>query len=217
MNIKKQPKSKKTAGEKRIIANYIIAYMFAGMAISAMPAVSTSTAYQYDMNALDKKQNAIYEEYMEGPEFSNATNAQLMQLSEDYSYGTIDYTTFRKRLNAIFTVENAKEVLANSNNTEVKAQIEEINQQKQKRTEELDSNIVPEISCGAVTACGAGILGSCIASMIYAGKEAAEEKRKKKQIVNAIKDQPDATIPNVPRHVDACIIKTEEEEKRNTL
>ena len=31
------------------------------------------------------------------------------------------------------------------------------------------------------------------------------------------KGQPDTTIPNVPRHVDACIIKTEEEEKGNTL
>lgn len=30
-------------------------------------------------------------------------------------------------------------------------------------------------------------------------------------VTNAVKGQPDTTIPNVPRHVDACIIKTEEE------
>jgi hypothetical protein len=189
----KQPKQKKTNGQKRLIAGMIATCCFGFAGISTLPGIIARNIYDKDIRELDDKQNAIYEEFMESTEFASITNEQFMQLADDYSSGVIDYDTFRDRLNTMFTVENAKEVIANSNNTELKAQVEEIEQQKEERREEYNSNIVPKLSASAVCAGVAATVGFTIASAVYTNKEINEEKRKKK--ANKIKLQDYETGP----------------------
>ncbi len=228
----KQPKQKKTAGEKRLIAHQIMIGCFAAMVISSAPTMIVRAGYDKDIRVLDDKQNAIYQQFMACEEFSDSFKQEFTKVSNDYANGVISYEDFDKKVQHLNSIKYAKEVLESSNNTEFKEKVEDIKQQKQERAEEFTSNVIKNISTSAVLTSATGMMGSLLAAMIYTGKEFKEDKRKKKQTKNSgikyydansgtIRDTADPSyeekVLNVPRHVDACIIKTEEEEKGNTL
>ncbi len=177
----KQPKPKKTAGQKRIIAAHIAAGFFATMVISASPTVIERTKYDTDIKELTDDQNAIYEQFMASEEFSDGFKTEFTKVSNDYANGLIDYEEFDEKVKHLNSVEYAQKVVENSNNTEVKAKIEEIDKQKQERLDKYESNVIKNIGiAGVLTSC-VGAISSLIAAMIYTGKEYKIEKRKKQQ------------------------------------
>ena len=174
------PKQKKTNEQKRLIAGMIATCCFGFAAISALPAIIARNIYDKDIRELTDDQNAIYEKFMACNEFSETFKAEFTKVSNDYANGLISYEEFDEKVNHLNSVKYAQEVLASSNNTEIKAQVEEIEQQKEERREEYSSSVVPKLSASAVCAGVAATMGFTIASMVYTNKEYAEDKRKRK-------------------------------------
>ena len=175
----KQPKSKKTNEQKRIIAAQIAMYCFTGAVVATLPGIIARNFYDKDIRVLDDEQTAIYEEFMASEEFSDSFKEEFTKVSNDYANGLITYEEFDEKVTHLNSVKYAQEVLANSNDTELKAQVEVIDQKKEERREEYNSSIVPTLSRGAV---GTGIIAtmaSTTASMVYSIKENNEEKRKR--------------------------------------
>ena len=189
----KQPKPKKTNGQKRLIAGMIATYCFVFAVISTLPSIIARNFYDKDIRALDNEQNAIYEQFMASEEFSDSFKAEFTKASNDYANGVITYEEFDEKVKHLNSVEYAKKVLASSNNAELKTQAEEIDQKKEERREKYNSSIVPKLSTGAVCAGVAATVGFTIASMVYTNKEYAEEKRKTAS--NKIKHQEYETGP----------------------
>ena len=176
-----QPKPKKTNAQKRIIAGMIATYCFGFTVISTLPGIIARNIYDKDIRELDDKQNAIYEEYMESEEFSDTFKQEFTKISNDYANGLISYEEFEEKVKHLNSVKYAQEVLANSNDTELKVQAEEIDKKKEERREEYNSSVVPKLSASAVCAGVAATVGFTIASGVYSIKEYNEEKRKKKE------------------------------------
>ena len=180
----KKAKRKKTAGEKRIIASRVAAYCVAASILSFTPAIIAGYDYSQDLRALDKEQKELYQLFMESGEYSQQIDNQLYQLADDYICGEIDYKTFRKRLNKMFTEETAKELLEISANEALKAQVAEIENQKQQRTEEFNSSAAITATMVGAAVGSAAAIASGAASIGYHIKENNEEKRKRKQEQN---------------------------------
>lgn len=225
MKENKQPKPKKTNGQKRLIAGMITMYCFVAMAASSIPGMIARTIYDKDIRELTDDQNAIYEKFMACNEFSETFKAEFTKVSNDYANGLISYEEFDKKVKHLNSVKYAQEVLASSNNTELKAQVEEIEQQKEERREEYNSNLVTNLSLGAVISGGTASFAAATATMVYSLKESAEEKRKKK--ANKIKLQEYETGPvlidkvttyYVYDHKETKTLNTiEEENNKDTL
>ena len=180
----KQPKPKKTNTQKRLIAGMIATCCFGFAVISTLPGIIARNIYDKDIRELTDDQNAIYEKFMASDEFSNSFKAEFTKVSNDYANGLISYEEFDEKVNHLNSVKYAQEVLASSNNTELKAQVEEIEQQKEERREEYNSSVVPKLSASAVCAGVAATVGFTIASAVYTNKEYNEDKRKKKLLTN---------------------------------
>ena len=140
----KQPKPKKTSAQKGLIASMIAAGCLVSIGASALPGLIVTNDYDKDMKDLDEQQSAIYQEFMSSSEFSKYTDEQIIQLVEDYSTAKISSIEFEIRLKKLFTLENAKQVLETSSNTELKQQVEDIEMQKKERSEKYDKSIIPE-------------------------------------------------------------------------
>ena len=175
-----QPKPKKTAEEKRIIATNIMIGCFTAMVLSSAPTMIVRAGCDKDIRVLDDKQNAIYEQFMACEEFSDSFKQEFTKVSNDYANGVITYEEFDKKVQHLNSIKYAKEVLESSNNTELKEKVEDIKQQKKERAEEFNSNVIKNISTGATLTSATGVMGSLLAAMIYTGKEFKEDKRKKK-------------------------------------
>lgn len=179
----KQPKPKKTNGQKRLIAGYIAMYCFTGAVVATLPGFIAKYGYNKDIRVLDNEQSAIYEQFMASEEFGDNFKAEFTKVSNDYANGLISYEEFDEKVKYLNSVKYAQEVLSSSNNS-LKSQAEEIEQKKEERREEYSSNPVVNISLGGVIAGGTASIASATASMIYSLKENAEEKRKKKLLTN---------------------------------
>ena len=177
----KQPKPKKTSAQKGLIASMIAAGCLVSIGASALPGLIVTNDYDKDMKDLDEQQSAIYQEFMSSSEFSKYTDEQIIQLVEDYSAAKISSIEFEIRLKKLFTLENAKQVLETSSNTELKQQVEDIEMQKKERTEKYDKSIIPELSVGGAIAFDAGALASAAASVVYNKKALWEERRKERE------------------------------------
>lgn len=178
-NKENQPRPKKTAGEKRIIAGQIAMYCFTGAVVATLPGMIARNIRDKDIRILDNEQNAIYEKFMACNEFSETFKAEFIKASNDYANGLMTYEEFDEKVKHLNSVKYAQEVLASSNNTELKAQVEKIEQQKEERREEYNSNLAPNLSLGAVSAGVAATVGFTIANAVYSIKEYNEDKRKK--------------------------------------
>ena len=174
----KQPKQKKTAGQKRLIADSIAIYSFMAMLVSVIPGLFVKGFYDKDIKVLDDKKTEIYEQFMACEEFSDSFKEEFTKVSNDYANGLISYEEFDEKVKHLNSIKYAQEVLESSNNTELKAQVETINNQKQDRTDKYSSNIVPKLTVGTMASSGALAIGSIIASLGYTIKENNEKKRK---------------------------------------
>ncbi len=179
-NQEKQPKPKKTNGQKRIIAGQITMYCFTGAIVAALPGLIVANIYDKDIRVLDNEQTAIYEKFMASEEFSDCFKEEFTKVSNDYASGVISYEEFDANVKHLNSVKYAEEVLTSSNNTEFKEQVEEIEQKKEERREEYNSNLITKLSLGAMGAGSAASMGFATANMVYSLKEYDEEKRKKK-------------------------------------
>lgn len=175
----KQPKPKKTNAQKRLIAGMIAMYCFTGAVVSTLPGFIVKYGYDKDIRVLDNEQNAIYEQFMASEEFSDSFKAEFTKISNDYANGLISYEEFEEKVKHLNSVKYAQEVLASSSNTELKTQSEVIDQKKEERREEFNSNLVTKLSLGAVGIGTAACVGFTIASGAYSIKEDKEEKRKR--------------------------------------
>jgi len=175
----KQPKPKKTNTQKRLIAGMIATWCFGFALFSTVPGIMVRYYYDNDISELNDEQTAIYEKFMASEEFSDTFKTEFTKASNDYANGLISYEEFDKKVKHLNSVEYAQKVLETSNNS-LKAQAEEINQKKEERREEHNSNIVSKVSIGAVGTGVAATMGFTIASMVYTNKEYAEDKRKRK-------------------------------------
>ncbi len=175
----KQPKQKKTNEQKRIIAAHIAMYCMCASLMSTLPGFIVRNNYDKDIRELDNKQNAIYEEFMACEEFSDIYKSEFTKASNDYTNGLITYEEFDEKVKHLNSVKYAQEVLASSNNEELKIQAEDINTQKQERLEKYQAN--PIVNAGLVGLAGFGTatMGSIIASTIYGIKDINEKKRKR--------------------------------------
>ena len=180
----KQPKQKKTNTQKRIISSRIVMFFLLATMVSVLPGAIARKIYSTDISKLDDKLNAIYEKFMASEEFSDSFKAEFTKISQDYANGLIDYEEFDKKIKHLNSVKYAQEVLANSNNTKLKTQVESINQQKQERTKKYGSNVAVNLSLGGVATGSVSLIASTIATMVYTIKECNEEERKKKLLTN---------------------------------
>ena len=174
----KQPKQKKTAGQKRLIADSIAIYSFMAMLVSVIPGLFVKGFYDKDIKVLDDKKTEIYEQFMACEEFSDNFKEEFTKVSNDYTNGLISYEEFDEKVKHLNSIKYAQEVLESSNNTELKVQVETINNQKQDRTDKYSSNIVPKLTVGTMASSGALAISSIIASLGYTIKENNEKKRK---------------------------------------
>ena len=214
-NQSKQSKSKKTFAQKRLIANQIVLGCFIAMTISAVPGLIVSKFYARDISKLDNQQNAIYEKFMACDEFSDAFKSEFTKVSNDYANGVIDYEEFDKKVKHLNSIKYSQEVLESSNNIQLKTEVENIDKQKQERTEKHSSSTISNLSLGGVVSSGVGVFASLIASMIYLSKECNEEKKKAKQnITNGIKyyDSTTGKIKQV-QYYDNLVGKSNENEQ----
>ena len=189
----KYPKPKKTNGQKRIIAGCIAMYCFLGACASMLPGFIARNVYDKDIRELDDKQTAIYEKFMASEEFSDTFKTEFTKASNDYANGLISYEEFDKKVKHLNSVKYAQEVLASSNNTELKSQVEEIEQQKEERSDKFGSSIAINLSLGGVIVGGTATMASATANMVYSLKEINEKKRK--YASNKIKHQEVETGP----------------------
>ena len=180
---KKQYKSKKTNGQKRLIAAQIAMYCFCATAVSMVPVLCARPNYDADIKALNNEQNKIYEQFMACEEFSNSFKAMFTKLSNDYANGLITYEEFNEKVDYLNSVKYAQDVLKNSNNS-LKAAAEKIEQNKKDRTDEFHSSIAVNLSLAGLGVGSAVTIAATTATMVYALKENAEENRKKKLLTN---------------------------------
>lgn len=189
----KQPKQKKTNEQKRIIAAHIATYCMCASLMSTLPGFIVRNNYDKDIRELDNKQNAIYEEFMACEEFSDIYKSEFTKASNDYTNGLITYEEFDEKVKHLNSVKYAQEVLASSNNEELKIQAEDINTQKQERLEKYQANPIFNAGFVGLAGFGTATMGSIIASTIYSIKDINEEKRKRTS--NKIKLQEYETGP----------------------
>ena len=235
----KQPKQKKTNEQKRIIAAHIAMYCICASLMSTLPGFIVKNYYNKDINALDNKQHAIYEEFMTCEEFSDSFKTEFTKASNDYANGLITYEEFDEKVKHLNSVKYAQEVLATSNNTELKTQVEDIDKQKQERTKKYQSN--PVVNAGLIGLVGIGTasIGAMVASTVYGIKDMIEEKRKNenqicKDILNgSTNGDNNCNLASMAEHakhqkiiqlkienddsLDSLRIVTEEQEDQNTL
>ena len=176
-----KPKPKKTSSQKGLIASMIAAGCLASVVASASPGLIVTADYYRDMEDLDKQQIAIYQEFMNSSEFSKYTDEQIIQLIEDCDTTKINNIEFAARLKKLFALENAKQVLETSNNTELKQQVEDIEAQKKERSNEYDKSIVPELSAGSAIAFNTVALAAAASSVVYNKKALWDERRKERE------------------------------------
>ena len=174
----KQPNPKKTNTQKRLIAGQIAMYCITGAVVAMLPGFIAKYGYDKDIRVLDNEQTAIYEEFMASEEFSDSFKQEFTKTSNDYANGLISYEEFDERVKHLNSVKYAQEILASSSNTELKVQAEEIDQKKEERREEYNSNLVTTLSLGTLGVGIAACVGFTIASGVYGIKEINEEKRK---------------------------------------
>ena len=114
-----------------------------------------------------------------------ARMVEAQQANPD-SFVLCGYEEFDEKVKHLNSIEYAQQVVTNSINTEIKTQIDEIEQQKEERREEYSSSVVPKLSASAVCAGVAATVGFTIASAVYTNKEYNEDKRKKKLLTNRL-------------------------------
>ena len=193
MKENKQPKPKKTSGQKRLIASMIAMYCCAGAVLAVLPGMIARNFYDKDIRELNDEQTAIYEKFMESDEFGNSFKKEFTKISNDYANGLITYEEFDEKVKHLNSVKYAQEVLENSNNTRLKAQAEVIDQKKKDRLEKYQSNPVVNGGLIGLVGFGTATMSSIIASAVYSIKDINEEKRKRTS--NKIKFQDYETGP----------------------
>ncbi|MBQ7797894.1 MAG: hypothetical protein IJ371_02095 [Clostridia bacterium] len=225
----KHSKPKKTNEQKRIIAAHIAMYCMSAALMSTFPGFIVKNNYDNDIRELDNKQNAIYEQFMTCEEFSDSFKAEFTKISDDYANGVISYEEFDEKVKHLNSVKYAQEVLASSNNTELKSQVEVIDKQKQARTEKYQSNPIVDAGLIGLVGIGSASIGSMIASTVYGVKDMAEESRKNKLLTNTpeviepfkkknnVKQRKIELSIEYDETLDSISIKTEEQENQNTL
>lgn len=168
---------------KRLIASWVAGISIAVMFSSYIPYAIKNTTHKNTIRDLDEQQKNVYLNYMETDEFSGIVDKQIIELADDYTSGRIDHKQFRKRLNVMFTVENAKQSLSTSNN-ELKAQAVDIDKLKQYENEKYDKSIIPELSVGGIVAGGSSALISGITVGAFTVVDNIEKSKKYKQKSN---------------------------------
>lgn len=210
----KQPKPKKTNYQKRLIALQITMGCICAMLASGLPGMIAGKGYDRDISKLDKEQDAIYEQFMSSDEFSDSFKAEFTKISNDYANGVIDYEKFNKQVEYLNSVKYAQEVLKNSNNSELKTQVESIDKQKQERTDEFNSSLVTKASLTGVTICGAASFASIVAFGVYGAKEIGDDMRKKKLLTKLPNGIEAIKSSNHYTSVDRIVV---DDENDNTL
>ncbi len=169
-----------TNGGKRLIANWIAGISITVMIASLVPGAVENGKYHSTINDLSNQQNNIYKSYMKTSEFSSAIDSQIIQLADDYTSGRIDYEKFRDRLEAIFSIENAKQAL-NLSNSDLKSQAEDIDKLLKYEKEKHEASIIPELSASGMAIGGVSAL---TASMTLGGFNVYDRIKKRKNQKN---------------------------------
>lgn len=173
-------KEKKTTyKQKRLIAQCIAV----GSMVTLLAGMTTGTIaaqiHQNEINKLKQDEKELYMQFMDSAEFSRYTDAQIIQLADEYTSSAINYGTFRKRLNEMFSIENAKEALEASN-SEIKDDVAKINNEINACNEEYSKSAALTVSVGVI---GASALTSALgfaAASIYDEKSTNENEIKSK-------------------------------------
>lgn len=174
-NNPKEKNPKRTLEEKRLIAERIAFGSFLAMAISISTGIINSGFYRSDINDLIKEQDVIYQEFMDTAEFDTHFKEEFTKISNDYTNGVISYDEFEAKLAYLNSVENAQNVLKSSNH-ELKAEVEELDEQIQARGEKYSSSVIP---IGSLAVTGTSMLTGLIsegASRCYEYKKTAKNK-----------------------------------------
>ena len=162
-----QSKSKKTLWEKRYIASQIALWCIgATIACSVWAGLSGASM----SNAADYDKEMIYKEFMASEEFSDSYKIEFTKISNDYARGLITFDEYEQKIKYLNSCKYSQKVLENSNNTELKAQLKDIDQKQQ------DFLIVPQVALGASLACGIASASAAIASGVYSRKYKKENK-----------------------------------------
>ena len=156
-------KSKKTLWEKRLIARRILIGSFFAMAISGVIGMVSTSIYENNLADLEKEQNAIYEQFMESDEFSDSFKKEFTKIANDYTEGKINYDTFDEKIKYLQSVENAKVILENSNH-ELKSDAQSITDKIEDCKQEYQSNIIPDVTLGVMSA---GLISTMISGAAF--------------------------------------------------
>ena len=180
MRMRKNKKWKRNNEEKRLIAERVAVISLITLTISLCTAVIPVATYQANVRKLDKNKDLIYKQFMETGEFSDYVDKELIKITEEYTTNGMTYGKFRKRLNKIYSLESAKEVLETSNNNSFTAQLEEIDAKKEKYLDKYSSSIAKDVGVAGVAVSGATAVSATATAVGYAIKESLDKNDKSK-------------------------------------
>ena len=191
-------------------------------------------------NAKDAK-DAYLDTFEQSDEFKTTYNADVKALNDRLIAREISGDTYDEEIEKLTDNTYTEQVLLANANKQTKSEFDKINQKYLDTHAEWDKQAMPAAisACGAFTMplLTAGLYYIWKPRKkhnelendfnLHISEEAFKRAMELKDmppyrpinaedidissVTNELKDQTDTKIPNVPRHVDACIIKTEEE------
>ena len=223
----KQPRTKKTAEQKRLFAKRILIGSSLAFAISWSTSMVSSTIEHNKIDKLEDEKTKIYEQYMQSDEFKISSTGKLIGLALDYANDVIDYDTFKNDLDNLYTAETADKLLETST-SELKTQLKQIDQQITDINKIHDPIYYVCATILGVSAISGFATGLPLFFADYKKKlENAVDNKEQESLKYydstsmTIRTVGENNVANKSRSVNACIIETEEqnnqEENQNTI
>jgi len=146
---------------KRLIPKIILTAGIVTTLVSGTIMVKTGAPINNNIKKLNGEKTKIYEQYMQSDDFKARLNQDLQEVSNAYADGIIDYETFESKVKYLSSIDNAKSVLASSNN-ELKNEISSLDEQLSEVKDEKSNNKMRKtsynIAIGGLVTSGAGFM-----------------------------------------------------------
>ena len=166
-NLDKNDKEK--SKKKSLIAQRIVIGSIIAMELALSSSILYLNRFNNKMDTLIKKQENLYQEFIDSSQFSDHFKQEVEKISNDYTCGEISYDEFDDKLEYLTSIENSKKD-SNLYNMELKSEIESLDKQKKDLINDYKSSIIPVGSLAVALVGGMGFASGVLLQNHYDDK-----------------------------------------------